>query len=307
MVLWIPNRGTGLSAQNSHSLTSGGYKYASSLSKHFSSSRRKSPTKSQSSSISHHDLDYKSQSHESNHAPFNNADKCQVQGNCSVSKPVGLKSEPSLHPYCGSVPSKSHGSHDLVPSQSIISQNQILNKPPRSEAIIPPIATVRSIVNGNPSSCTDSDNEDSNEDNASIPHSSDSSGAEDSPNTLQPSQCVPLSPTSQNTGSCSIHHHYVGTKDCSNTDNSNQEDFLQLGASNSTTYASIPHCNHLDVNKSIVSLHISAEPIATNFSANVSKAQSSRNNSSESTNTKTGDISDHYYSWQRGVTVIQQM
>ena len=283
-------RGTGLSVQNSHSLTSGDYKYTSLLSKHLSSSRRKSPTKSASSSISHRDLDCKSQSHESNHAPFNNADKCQVQGNCSVSKQVGLKSEPSLHPYYGSVPSKSHASPDLVPSQSL-SQNQILPTSPRCEAIIFRMATIPSIVDGNPSSCTDSD-EDSNEDNASPPHSSDSSDAEDSPNTLQPSQCVPLFPSSQNTANCSIHHHYVGSKDCSNIDNSNQEDFLQLGASNSTTYASIPHCNHLDVNKSIVSLHISAEPIATNFSANISKAQSSGNNSLESTNTKTGDISD---------------
>ena len=62
-------KGIGLSALNSHSLTYDSHKYDYLLSKHLSSTRRKSPTKSQSSSISHHSLEYKSQSYASNHPP----------------------------------------------------------------------------------------------------------------------------------------------------------------------------------------------------------------------------------------------
>ena len=86
----------------------------------------------------------------------------------------------------------------------------------------------------------------------------------------------PFSTNFHNPGGCLIHNHssqdYVGTNDGPSTDDSDQEDFLQLGASNSTP---------------IVSLDLLAEPITT---ASVSKAQNSGNNSSENTITKTEDI-----------------
>ena len=122
-------------------------------------------------------------------------------------------------------------------------------------------------------------------------HSNHSSNAEDSPNILQPLHCIPFSTNSHNSGSCLINSHnskdYVGTDDCPSTDDSDQEDFLQVGASNSTTYASSPHPNYLDVDNSVVSLQVLAEPITT---ASVSKPQNSGNNSSGNTITQTEDI-----------------
>ena len=127
--------------------------------------------------------------------------------------------------------------------------------------------------------------------NQCVLHSNHSSDAEDFPNILQPLHCVPFSTNSNNPGSGLIHNHnskdYVGTNYCPSTDNSDQEDFLQLGTSNSTTYASIPHPNYLDVDNPIGSLLVLAEPVTT---ASISKVQHNGNNSSEDTITKTEDI-----------------
>ena len=127
--------------------------------------------------------------------------------------------------------------------------------------------------------------------NQCVLHSNDSSYAEDFPNILQPLHCIPFSTNSNNPGSGLIHNHkskdYVGTNDCPSTDYSDQEDFLPMGTSNSTTYASIPHPNYLDVDNPIVSLLVLAEPITT---ASISKVQHNGNNSSENTITKNEDI-----------------
>ena len=124
-----------------------------------------------------------------------------------------------------------------------------------------------------------------------ILHSNHSSDVEDSPNILWPLHCVPFSTNSHNPGSCLIHNRnskdYVGTNDGPSTDDSDQEDFLQLGASNSTTYSYSTHPNDLDVDNPIVSLQVLAEPITT---ASVSRAQNSGNNYSGNTITKTEDI-----------------
>ena len=390
-------------AQNSHSLTSDGYKYDPLLSKHLSYSRRKSPTTSQSSSISHYNLENKPQSYAGNHPLFTATGKCWDQKNNLGSNQLGFgivppcdppslcKPQSSRHPHCGSIPTLSHASHDLVLSRSIISQDPICPISPRSKAIVPPVAPVAPLVDSNPSSYSSSedDNADSpfngdhdrqcssdySEDggdlsdesgkyfeddfpkdsdgdidsdcfvgfdsasNASsskdyssdvntagdlpeviftpyecklfddsswcnnvskdyvlewsqcVIHSSHSSDAEDSPNIIQPLHHVPFSTNSNNPGSGLIYNHnpkdYVGTNDCPSTDYSDQEDFLQLGASNSTTYASIPHPNYPDVDNPTVSLGVLAEPITT---ASISKAQNNGNNSSENTITKTEDI-----------------
>ena len=408
-------KGIGLPAQDSHSPTYDSHQYDSLLSKHLSSTRRKSPTKSQSSSISHHNLEDKSQSYASNHPPFIDTDDCWNRRNSLVSKQLGsglvppldppslCKPRSSVHPNCGSIPTQSHGSNDLAP-RSIISPNPTCPISPRSMAIIPPVAPVAPLVDSNPSSYSNSKDEDIEGDNVDSPfngdhngecssdysddggdlsdesgeysdsdlsensngsddssehsdgdidsdsfvnsdstsnassskdyssdlstsgnlpeviftpyecklfddsswcnnaskdhllkqgqcvlHSNHSSNAEDSPNILRPLHHVPFSTNSNNPGL--IYHHnskdYVGTNDCPSTDYSDQEDFLQLGASNSTTYASIPHPNYLDVDNPVVSLEVLAEPITT---ASISKAQNNGNNSSENRITKTEDI-----------------
>ena len=405
-------KGIGLSAQDSHSLTYDSQKYDSLCFKHLSSTRRKSPTKSHSSSISHHNLEYKSQSYASNHPPVTNTDNCWDQRNSLVSKQLGsglvppldppslCKPQLSMHLHCGSVPTQPHDSHDLVPSRSVTSQDPILPMLPRFKAIVPPVATTVPIVDNNPSSYSEDevsndntnspfngnhdrpyssdysddggdlsdkngeyfdndfsedldDSDDSSEDldddiasdsfvdsnstsNASssksyssdfstagnlpeviftpyecklfddsswyykgskddvlelsqcVLHSNHSSDFEDSSNIPQPLHGVSFSTNSYNPGSCLIHNHnfkeYVGTNDCPSTDDSDQEDFLKLGAFNSTTYASIPHPNYLDVDHPIESLQ---EPIVT---SSLSKAQNSGNNSSGNTITKTDDI-----------------
>ena len=395
---------TGLSAQNSHSLTSDGYTYDPLLSKHLSSSRRKSLTTSQSASISHHNLENKSQSYAGNHPPFTATGKCWDQKNNLGSNQLGFgivppsdppslcKPRSSRHPHCGSIPTLSHGSHGLDPSQSIISQDPILPMSPRSKAIIPPVVPVVPLGESNPSSYSNSEDEDfpfnredsgqcsldysddgddlsdesgeysasdisedsddsddssenSDDDiysdsfvdsdstrNASsdfsiagnIPeviftpyecklfddsswynniskdyvqelsqcvlHSNHSSDAEGSLDILQSLQCVPFSTNSHNTGSWYIYHHssksYVGTNDCPSTDDSDQQDFLQLGASKSTIYVSSPYPNYIDIDNTIVSLQMLAQPITT---ASSYKALNSGNSSSENTITKTED------------------
>ena len=134
-------KGIGLSAPNSYPLTYDSHKYNSLLSKHLSSTRRKSPIKSQSSSISHHNLEYKSQSYASNHPPVTDTDNCWDQSNSLVSKQLGSglvppldppllsKLQSSMHPHCGSIPTSSHSSHEVVPSRSAISQDPILRVP----------------------------------------------------------------------------------------------------------------------------------------------------------------------------------
>ena len=410
-------KGISLSAQDSHSPTYDSHQYDSLLSKHLSSTRRKSPTKSQSSSISHHNLEDKSQSYASNHPPFIDTDNCWNQRNSLVSKQLGsglvppldppslCKPQSSVYPHCGSIPTQSHGSNDLAP-RSIISQNPTCPISPRSMAIIPPVAPVAPLVDSNPSSYSNSKDEDIEGDNVDSPfngdhngqcssdysgdggdlsdesgeysdsdlsedsnesddsagdsdndidsdsfvdsdstsnassskdyssdfstsgnlpeviftsyecklfddsswcnnaskdymleqsqcvlHSMHSSDADDFPNILRPLHHVPFSTNSNNPGSGLIYNHnfkdYVGTNDYPSTDYSDQEDFLQLGASNSTTYASIPHPNYLDVDNPIISPEVLAEPITT---ASISQAQNNGNNSSENTITKTEDI-----------------
>ena len=408
-------KGIGLSAQNSHSLTYDSHQYDSLLSKHLSSTRRKSPTKSQSSSISHHKSEYKSQSYANNHPPFTDTDNCWDRRNSLVSKQLGsglvppldlpslCKPQSSMHPHCGSIPSQSCGSNDLAPSRSIISQDPICPISPRSKANIAPVAP---LVDSNPSPYSNSEDEDIEGDNVDSPfngdhsgqcssdysddggdlsdgsgeysdsdlsedsnesddssgdsdddidsdsfvdsdstsnassskdyssdfstagdlpeviftpyecqlfedsswcnnaskdyvleesqcvlHSNHSSDAEHFPNILRPLHCTPFSTNSHNPGGCLIHNHsskdYVGTNDGPSADDSDQEDFLQLGAYNSTPYASSPQTNYFDVTNPIVSLQVLAEPITT---ASVSKAQNSGNNFSENTITKTEDI-----------------
>ena len=406
-------KGIGLSAQNSHSLVTNSHQYDSLLSKHLSSTRRKSPTKSQSSSISHHKLEYKSQSYASNHPPFTDTDNCWDRRNSLVLKQLGsglvppldppslCKPQSSVHPHCGSIPTQSYGSNDLAPSRSIISQDPICPISPRSKAIIAPVAP---LVDSNPSPYSNSEDEDIEGDNVDSPfngdhsgqcssdysddggdgsdgsgehsdsdlsedsnesddssgdsdddidsdsfvdsdstsnassskdyssdfstagdlpeviftpyecqlfddsswcnnaskdymleqsqcvlHSKHSSDADDFPNILRPLHHVPFSTNSNNPGLIYNHNSkdYVGTNDCPSTDYSDQEDFLQLGASNSTTYASIPHPNYLDVDNPIISPEVLAEPITT---ASISQAQNNGNNSSENTITKTEDI-----------------
>ena len=408
-------KGIGLSAQDSHSPTYNSYKYDSFFSKHLLSTRRKSPTKSQSSSISHHNLEDKCQSYASNHPPFTDTDNCWDRRNSLVSKQVRsalvppldppslCKHQSSVHLHCGSIPTQSHGSNDLAPSRSIISQDPICPISPRSKDIIPPVAPVAPLVDSSPSSYSNSEDEDSEGDNVDSPfnvdhngqcssdysddggdlsdesgeysdsdlsedsnesndssgdsdddidsdsfvdsdstsnassskdyssdfstagnlpeviftpyecklfddsswcnnaskdylleqsqyvlHSNHSSNDEDSPNILWPLHHVPFPTNSNNPGLIYNHNSkdYVGNNDCLSTDDSDQEDFLQLGASNSTTYASIPHPNYLDVDNPIVSLEVLAEPITT---ASISKAQNNGNNSSENTTTKTED------------------
>ena len=411
-------KGIGLSTQDSHSLAYDSYKYDSLLSKHLSSTRRKSPTKYQSPCISHHNLEDKSQSYANNHPPFTDTDNCWDQRHSFVSKQLGsglvppldppplCKPQSSMYPHCGSIPTQSHGAHDLVPSRSVISEDPILTMSTRSKAMIPHVAPVAPLVDSNPSSYSNSEDEDSEGDNddspfngdhnrqcssnysddgcdlsdesgeysdsdisedsddsddssgdsdddidsdsfvdsdstskvssskgyssdfsiaANLPeviftpyecklfddsswgnneskdyvlelnqcvlHSNHSSYAEDFPNILQPLHCVPFSTNSNNPGSGLIHNHkskdYVGSNDCPSTDNSDQEDSLQLGTSNSTPCASIPHPNYLDVDNPIVSLLVLAEPITT---ASISKVQHNGNNSSENTITKNEDI-----------------
>ena len=159
-------KGIGLSTQDSHSLAYDSYKYDSLLSKHLSSTRRKSPTKSQSSSISHHKLEYKSQSYASNHPPFTDTDNCWDRRNSLVLKQLGsglvppldppslCKPQSSVHPHCGSIPTQSCGSNDLAPSRSIISQDPICPISPRSKAIIAPVAP---LVDSNPSPYSNSE------------------------------------------------------------------------------------------------------------------------------------------------------
>ena len=108
-------KGIGLSTQDSHSLAYDSYKYDSLLSKHLSSTRRKSPTKYQSSCISHHNLEDKSQSYANNHPPFTNTDNCWDQRHSFVSKQLGsglippldppplCKPQSSMYPHCGSI------------------------------------------------------------------------------------------------------------------------------------------------------------------------------------------------------------
>ena len=411
-------KGIGPSAQDSHSTTYDSHKYDSLPSKYLSSTRRKSPTKSQSSSISHHNLEDKPHFYASNHPPFTDTDNYWDRRNSLVSKHLGsglvppldppslYKPQSSVHPHCGSIPTQAHGCNDLVPSRSIVSQDLMCPISPRSKAIICPVAPVVSLVDSNPSSCSNSENKDSEGDNADSPfngdhnrlcssnysddgcdlsdeswkysdsdisedsddsddssgdiyddiysdsfvdsdstsnvssskdyssdfstagnlpeviftpyecklfddssgcnneskdyvlelnqyvlHSKHSSDAEDFPNILRPLHHVPFSTNSSNLGSGLIHNHnsedYVGTNYCPSSDNSDQEDFLQLGISNSTTYASIPHPNYLDVDNPIVSLPVLAEPIKT---ASISKVQHIGNNSSEKTITKPEDI-----------------
>ena len=408
-------KGIGLSAQNSHSLTYDSHQYDSLLSKHLSSTRRKSPTKSQSSSISHHKSEYKSQSYANNHPPFTDTDNCWDRRNSLVSKqlwsglvppldpPSLCKPQSSVHPHCGSIPTQSYGSNDLAPSRSIISQDPICPISPRSKAIIAPVAP---LVDSNPSPYSNSEDEDIEDDNVDSPfngdhngqcssyysddggdlsngsgeysdsdlsedsnesddssgdsdddidsdffvdsdstssassskdyssyfstagdlpeviftpyecklfddsswcnnaskdyvleqsqcvlHSNHSSDAEDFPNILWPLHHVPFSTNSNNPGSGLIYNHnfkdYVGTNDYPSTDYSAQEDFLQQGASKSSTYASSPHPNYLYIDNPVVSGQVLAEPMTT---ASISKAQNSGNNSSGNTITKTEDI-----------------
>ena len=408
-------KGIGLSAQNSHSLTYDSHQYDSLLSKHLSSTRRKSPTKSQSSSISHHKSEYKSQSYANNHPPFTDTDNCWDRRNSLVSKqlwsglvppldpPSLCKPQSSVHPHCGSIPTQSYGSNDLAPSRSIISQDPICPISPRSKAIIAPVAP---LVDSNPSPYSNSEDEDIEDDNVDSPfngdhngqcssyysddggdlsngsgeysdsdlsedsnesddssgdsdddidsdffvdsdstssassskdyssyfstagdlpeviftpyecklfddsswcnnaskdyvleqsqcvlHSNHSSDAEDFPNILWPLHHVPFSTNSNNPGSGLIYNHnfkdYVGTNDYPSTDYSAQEDFLQQGASKSSTYASSPHPNYLYIDNPVVSGQVLAEPMTT---ASISKAQNSGNNSSGNTITKNEDI-----------------
>ena len=181
-------KGIGLSAQNSHSLTYDSYQYDSLLSKHLSSMRRKSPTKSQSSSISHHKLEYKFQSYASNHPPFTDTDNCWDQRNSLVSKqlesglvppldpPSLCKPQSSVHPHCGSIPTQSYRSNNLAPSRSIISQDPICPTSPRSKAIIPPVAPVSPLVDSNPSPYSNSEDEDIEDDNVDSPFNGDHNG-----------------------------------------------------------------------------------------------------------------------------------
>ena len=173
-------KGIGLSALNSNSLIPDSHKYDYLLSKHLSSTRRKSPTKSQSSSISHHNLEYKSQSYASNHPPVTNTDNWWDRSNSLVSKQLGpglvppldppslCEPQSSMHFYCGSISTQPHGSHDLVPSRSVTSQDPILPMLPQPKAIVPRVATTVPIVDNNPSSYSDSEDEDSN-DNTNSP------------------------------------------------------------------------------------------------------------------------------------------
>ena len=132
--------------------------------------------------------------------------------------------------------------------------------------------------------------------NQCVSHSNHSSDAEVSPNILWPLQHVPFSTNSQNHESYLIYNHnskdYAGTNDYPSTDDSDQEDFLRLGASNSTTYALSPHPNYFDVNSLIVSLQVLAEPVTT---ASISEAQNHENNSSENTITKIEDIISPFF------------
>ena len=127
--------------------------------------------------------------------------------------------------------------------------------------MVPPVATVAPIVDSSSSSYVDSDDEDRDSDvfenfGSDDPFTDSEDDIDDeslvgsdnvilasSPDILKPSQCVLSSPNSQNTGKCPLIHNTSdsddGTQDGSSaglsTDDSDQEDFLQLGVSQSAT------------------------------------------------------------------------
>ena len=127
--------------------------------------------------------------------------------------------------------------------------------------MVPPVATVAPIVGNNSSSYVDLDDEDrdcdvsedfgdddpfadseDDIDDESLVRSDTASSAS-SPDILKPSQNVLTSPNSRNTGNCPLIHNSPdsddGTQNSSSaglsTDDSDQEDFLQLGVSQSAT------------------------------------------------------------------------
>ena len=254
-------------------LKADGQKYDALLPRHLLAIGERSPLESQTSSSVPHNVDHTFRSYGSSCPPSKDTDKCFKQRNSSVSKYSGLgkgypqvpdilpKSQSSEQPHYRSIPSQSIKSHDLVTPKSNISQDPKPPMSPMSKAIVPSVATVAPIRDTNSFSCVDSgDDRDSDVsedsfDDDPFKDSEDDINVESmvgsdsviiaSSDILKPSPYVLYSPNSQNTGNWPLSHDSSnsddGTEDGSSTglstDDSDQEDFLQLGASQSATSA----------------------------------------------------------------------
>ena len=165
--------------------------------------------------------------------------------------------------------------------------------------MVPPVATVAPIVESNSSSDVDSDDE-GREDNEDFDDYDPFADSEDdiddeslvesdiasiasSHDILKPSHNALSFLTSPDTGNCLLSHHSLdsdeGTLDGSSTDDSDQEDFLQLGASQNTTSVSLPHGNHPEVDNPAFHSQMLAKSVSTSFNDNTHQVQNSVNNS----------------------------
>ena len=252
-------------------LKNDGHKYDALLSRHLLAIGARSPVEFPSSS----GTKYQSQSCAISCPPSANTGRSLDQGTYSVTMQPKLSkvstevpnllppSQLVMQPPGGSLLSQSIGSPDQVPPKSNISQDP---KPPissRSKATVPPVATIVSIVDSNSSLYVDLDGEDRDSDVSDDfgdddPFADSEDDIDDeslvgsdnviiasSPDILTLSQCVLSSLNSQNTRNCPLIHNTPdsddGTQDGSSaglsTDDSEQEDFLQLGVSQSATSA----------------------------------------------------------------------
>ena len=248
-----------------------GHKYDALLSRYLLAIGSGSPDEFPSSSGTQH----RSQSGAISCPPSANTGRSLDQGSYSVTTQPKLgkvstevpnllpPSRSVVQPPGGSILSQSTESQDQVPPKSNISQDPKPHISSRSKAMVPPLATVAPIVDSNSSSYVYLDDEDRDSDvsedfgdddpfadseddidDESLVQS-DTASSVSSSAILKPSQNVLTFPNSQNTGNCPLIHNTPdsddGTKDGSsaslNTDDSDAEDFLQLGVSQSATSA----------------------------------------------------------------------